>query len=262
MRATPLSSSSMAGQWLTKRRLQLLAGGGMLAVALAAGGCGGAGSQPEPAASAEAAQADGSQAAQPAGPMARFANSLGVGGAAARPAPPPQPVVIQVPSGTAIRVRTTSTLSTSSAQSGQEFVATLAEPLVIDGEELAPRGADVIGRVVTADPGGRVKGVASISLALARMQLANGREVNLETSRVTRNARTTHKRDAAKVGIGSGTGALIGAIAGGGKGAAIGAAAGAGAGTGVVLATRGEAAVVPAESLLTFTTRAPLTVQF
>lgn len=199
--------------------------------------------------------------------MARFANSLGVGGdssrsAATMPAAPPKPVVFQVPSGTPIRVRTTSTLSTRSAQSGQEFVASLADPLVVDGEVLAPRGADVVGRVVNADPGGRVKGVASITLALARVRLANGQEVNLETSRIVRNARTTRKQDATKIGIGSGAGALIGAIAGGGKGAAIGAAAGGGAGTGVVLATRGEPAVVSAESLLTFTTRAPLEVRF
>src|SRR6266511_178751 len=50
------------------------------------------------------------------------------------------------------------------------------------------------------------------------------------------------------------------AIAGGGKGAAIGAGAGGGAGTGLVLATRGDPAVVPSESKLTFRLQGPITV--
>jgi hypothetical protein len=63
-----------------------------------------------------------------------------------------------------------------------------------------------------------------------------------------------------KIGIGAGIGAAIGAIAGGGKGAAIGAGAGGGAGTGLVLATRGDPAVIPGESQLTFRLQGPITV--
>ena len=60
----------------------------------------------------------------------------------------------------------------------------------------------------------------------------------------------------------SGIGAAIGAIAGGGKGAAIGAGAGGGAGTAVVLSTHGDAAVVPAESVIQFRLEQPITVKF
>ena len=66
--------------------------------------------------------------------------------------------------------------------------------------------------------------------------------------------------DAKKVGIGAGLGAISGAIAGGGRGAAVGAGAGGAAGGGVVLATRGEAAVIPSESRLTFHLRTPIEV--
>ena len=52
--------------------------------------------------------------------------------------------------------------------------------------------------------------------------------------------RSTKKKDATKIGIGTGAGAIIGGIVGGGKGAAIGAGVGAAGGTGVVMATRGE----------------------
>ena len=64
-----------------------------------------------------------------------------------------------------------------------------------------------------------------------------------------------------KVGVASGIGAAIGAIAGGGKGAAIGAGAGAAGGTGLVLGTRGEAAELPAETVLSFKLAAPVNVQ-
>ncbi|MCB1020876.1 MAG: hypothetical protein KDC27_13165, partial [Acidobacteria bacterium] len=43
-----------------------------------------------------------------------------------------EPVVI--PAGTRIRVRTTSTLSTKSNTSGESFVATIAEPVTVNGK--------------------------------------------------------------------------------------------------------------------------------
>ena len=90
--------------------------------------------------------------------------------------------------------------------------------------------------------------------------MASGRVVGISTNTITREAKNTKGKDALKIGIGSGIGAAIGAIAGGGKGAAIGAGAGAGAGTGVVLATRGDPAVIPSETVLRFALRAPITV--
>ncbi len=176
--------------------------------------------------------------------------------AAARP-PAPKPVVVEA--GTHVRVRTTSTISTKTAVSGQTFAATLDEPIVVDGVTVAERGANVEGKVVTADKGGRVKGKASLAVELTRIHLANGQGAAVDTGSFTELAASTKKKDATKVGIGAGLGAVIGAIAGGGKGAAIGAAAGGATGGGVVLATRGEDAVIPAESVLTFTLKAPVT---
>jgi len=164
-----------------------------------------------------------------------------------------------IPAGTAIKIRTTSALSTENVKSGETFTATLAEPLMIDGKEIAPKNADVDAVVVDADKGGRVKGVASISVRLAKLHLDDG-AVAIKTGAYTKEARATKKRDGVKVGIGAGVGAAIGAIAGGGQGAAIGAASGGAAGTGLVLATRGEPAVIAAESLITFRLSAPVTV--
>jgi len=165
------------------------------------------------------------------------------------PVPPPPPLVLDA--GTNVRVRSTSTLSTKTNAAGDVFHGSLDAPLTVDGKVVAEKGARVQGVVADADPGGRVKGVASISVRLTAIETDKGM-VGVKTNAIAREARSTKRNDAVKVGIGSGIGAAIGAIAGGGRGAAIGAGAGAGAGTGVVLATRGEPAVLPAETVLTF----------
>lgn len=171
----------------------------------------------------------------------------------------PKKVTVTLPAGTQLKVRTNSVISTKTAEAGETFSGTLIDALTTDGRTLAPQGAEVTGRIVDADRGGKVKGVASISVQLTRLDTAAG-PVGISTNVIAREARASKKKDAVKVGIGAGVGSAIGAIAGGGKGAAIGAAAGAGAGTGAVLATRGVPAVIPSESVVTFRLTAPLSV--
>ncbi|MFN0172697.1 MAG: hypothetical protein ACKV22_40475 [Bryobacteraceae bacterium] len=171
---------------------------------------------------------------------------------------PANPVILPV--GAPLVVRTTTALSSNTQQAGQTFTAHLEQPLVLNGREIVPKGAQVEGKVVESDKGGRVKGRATLSVRLTRLHTASGRDVEISTSTITRVAKATKRQDALKIGVGSGIGAAIGAIAGGGRGAAIGAGAGAGAGTGVVLATHGRPAVIPSETLLHFALRASVTV--
>jgi hypothetical protein len=163
-------------------------------------------------------------------------------------------------SGTPISVRTVTALSTKNAVVGDRFEGTLAQDLEVDGYVVAPRGSIVVGQVSESDPGGRVKGVASLAVTLSRITDQSGAPITIHTQSVSKVAQSSKKKDAVKVGIGAGIGAAIGAIAGGGKGAAIGAGAGGAAGTGMVLATRGDAAVIPSESVLTFRLSSPVTV--
>jgi len=177
-----------------------------------------------------------------------------------KPAPIVEPPVT-LAAGTRIAARLTSTLSTKTATAGQTFTAELSQPLVVDGKTIAPRGSTLAGMVVEANPGGRVKGVAHITLRLTSIRVTPESEpVRLATNAPQFAAKTTKKKDGVMIGIASGVGAAIGALAGGGKGAAIGAGAGAAAGTGGVLVTRGDAAVIPAESVVTFTLREPISM--
>lgn len=171
----------------------------------------------------------------------------------------PDPVVYTLAAGETLVVRTTSTLSTKTNNAGETFVASLEEPLEVDGVVVAPKGAKVTGTVSTSDDGGRIKGVAQIGVALTEITV-DGKSYAISSSSHVQSAKKTVTRDAQKVGVGAGIGAAIGAITGGGSGAAKGAGIGAGAGTGVVLGTRGEPAVIPAESVIAFTLSAPITV--
>jgi hypothetical protein len=201
----------------------------------------------------------GDAAAQPADASKPAPTAAGAPHAAAPPATP-APRRATLATGTQLTVRTTNTLSTKTVQSGETFAASLDEPLVHNGWVIAPKGATVYGKIVNADSGGRVKGVASLTVRLTELQTADGKRVAINTDTYAVQAKTSKKEDLKKVGIGAGIGAAIGAIAGGGSGAAKGAGAGAGAGTGVVLATRGDPAVIPSESRLSFSLTEPLLV--
>jgi hypothetical protein len=176
-----------------------------------------------------------------------------------QPVPQVQLRTVTLPSGSTIAVITMTSLSTKTHKTGDPFEAVLDQTLKIDDVVVAGRRAAVTGVVSSSDPGGRVNGVASMTLNLKTIRTESGELLSVTTRSLRKNAHTTKKKDAMKIGIGSGIGAAIGAIAGGGKGAAIGAGVGAGGGTGLVLATHGDPAVVPSESLLRFKLTAPVT---
>ncbi len=173
---------------------------------------------------------------------------------------PPKPRTATIPAGAVLVVRTQNTLSTERSFAGDTFTATLAEPLEADGFVIAEKGAEVEGRVVRSQKAGRVEGVSSLAVELVRLQTADGQKLSIATGLHEVRGERSRGSDAKKVGVATGVGAIIGAIAGGGKGAAIGAGVGAGAGAGTVLATRGEHAQIPSETVLRFQLRAPVTV--
>jgi len=174
----------------------------------------------------------------------------------ATPAPPP-PIVI--PAGKTLTVRLGEALGSKLSSPGQSFSATLAEPVVVEGTTVIPRGASAGGVVVDAKPLGRFKGGALLEVKLTSVRI-NGAEQRIETSAISRTEKGKGKRTAVLAGGGTALGALVGGLAGGGKGAAIGAVAGAGAGGAGAAFTGNKELVLPAESALSFTLKAPVTV--
>jgi hypothetical protein len=166
---------------------------------------------------------------------------------------------VTIPSGTRLRVALIDGVSTSQNSPGDEFTASLAEPVIVDGKMLLEKGTKVQGRVADVQESGRVKGRASIRLILTHLS-HDGDMISISTNPFVASAQATKKRDAGIIGGGAGIGAAIGAIAGGGKGAAIGAITGAGAGAVGQTVTRGGRVQLPSESLLTFRLNSPLVV--
>ncbi|HZP32235.1 MAG TPA: hypothetical protein VFB23_02640 [Candidatus Acidoferrales bacterium] len=148
--------------------------------------------------------------------------------------------------GTPIQIQLLTPLNTGSAQPGQEFSATLAQP-VSDGQKLWPRGTQVKGKVLEVVSSGRLSRPASITLQITE----------IGTSRVTTepeqiDGRSHAGRNAGLILGGAAAGAILGSIAGGGKGAIIGTAAGAGAGTITAAATGKKEINLRSETTLNF----------
>jgi len=181
---------------------------------------------------------------------------------AAKPAPPPKPEPrrFTLAAGAPLKIELAATLSTKSAKPGDEFLASLVDPIVDGTWVIAAAGSRVEGVVVRSTEGGRVRGVAELEIAVTKLTLADGQVVAVTTIADATQAKTSKGQDAKKIAITTGIGAAIGAIAGGGKGAAIGAGVGAGGGTALVLGTKGEAAQLPAKTVLVFTVKEPVEI--
>ena len=169
----------------------------------------------------------------------------------APPPPPPQPVDAVFPEGTTVEIQTIDPIDSKTAQSGDEFQATLAQPLTWNSRVIAPAGTNVYLRLVQAQTSGQYKGTSELQLELARLEL-NGAQYQMHSSTYTVAGGSRGKDTAKTVGGGAIVGAIIGAIAGGGKGAVIGGAAGAGAGGVYQGVTKAKQVRIPAETKLDF----------
>jgi hypothetical protein len=169
--------------------------------------------------------------------------------------------------GTEIKAALDDALTTKTAHTGQEFTATVINPVQdSSGANAIPTGSKIVGNVTTADEGGRIipaiQGKAKLALRFREVQLPNGTTFPITASLVSvnstnKNASTktndegeitsgrTGKRTATDIGIGAGIGTVAGLIFGSAlKGLAIGALAGGG----YVLATGGREVELPAQT--------------
>jgi hypothetical protein len=174
-----------------------------------------------------------------------------------REKPAATPKTVTIPAGTVLTVRLAQALGSKISQPGQNFSATLARSIEIDGEVVVPAGAEATGTVAEAVPQGRFKGGAVLRLTLDSLAI-KGTPHSIQTASVTEATKGKGKRTAVLAGGGAGLGAIVGGLAGGGKGALIGALAGGGAGTAGAAFTGKKDVELPAESALSFKLTQPL----
>jgi hypothetical protein len=177
------------------------------------------------------------------------------------PPPPPAPVAktVTLPAGTVIPVRMTDTLDSATTQPNTPFHGSLAADLIVDGMIAAPRGSNVVGRVITAKDATHFSGSSELAIELTSID-AQGQQISVVTDSYDKKGAGRGKNTATKAGGGAALGAIIGALAGGGKGAAIGAVTGGGIGAGVNGVTRGQQVQIPSETLVNFKLQSPVAV--
>ena len=164
---------------------------------------------------------------------------------------------MELPEGTNLVVRMIEGVDSEVNRVGQTFAASLDEPVLLNGETVIPRGADVVVKLTDAKESGKLTGRSELTLDLVSVSV-NGRVVDVNTETVERESSSRGKRTAKVAGGTAALGAIIGAIAGGGKGAALGAGAGAATGLGVEVLTHGQRVRIPSETRLTFILETPV----
>jgi len=177
--------------------------------------------------------------------------------------PPQPPARTTLNAGTTIRVITSSEISTANRKAGDGFEAVLNEDITSGGRVIARRGTLAKGVISESDTGGHVRGVASITLTLTSLTLADGSEISVKTNDHQVDANSSGVKNAAKAGAKAGIRAAAGAVGGifGGRKGAKDAASATVTAAGTALVTGNPAGVTP-ETQITFTLTAPLSVEF
>ena len=167
---------------------------------------------------------------------------------------------VTIPAGTTISVRTIDAIDSTRNRVGDRFDASLEEPLIVGDDVVAPKGADVYGRLEESKETGTFTGRSELKLALTGI-VVDGRTVTIVTGDYDLTGKSKGASTAKRTIGGAAIGSIIGAIAGGGQGAAIGAGAGAGVGAGSEIITKGGQVRIPSETLLDFTLEQSVTIR-
>jgi hypothetical protein len=164
---------------------------------------------------------------------------------------------LTIPADTSVTIRMIDAVNSETSRLGETFRASLDEPVIVDGREVIPRGADVMTKLVASQQSGKIEGRTAVTLALSTITV-NGRALDVTSTDVKTESGSRGARSGKVIGGTAALGAIIGAIAGGGKGAAIGAGSGAAIGTGAEVLTDGQKVKIPSETRLTFRLQSPI----
>lgn len=184
----------------------------------------------------------------------------------APPPPPeygahPQSEMLTVAPSTPFYVMVMQTLDSKHTKVGQQFHGILVQDVVVQNGVIAiPRGADVFGTVVDARGPGHLKGRPHLALQLTGLNIANT-SYPLSSQIWARGGPGKGGQSAANIGGSAATGAIIGGAVGGGSTALLGGLLGGLGGAGLSSLSSGPRLMVPAESVITFYSNAPVTVR-
>lgn len=167
--------------------------------------------------------------------------------------------IIEVPAGTAIRIRMIDRVDSGLNHAGQLFHASLDEPIKVNDSVVVPAGADVTLRLIAATQAEPAGGTPELRLKLVRIQI-QGKPYTLVAEEYSTKGNPRGK----KIGEGAIAGAIIGGglgtIAGGAEGGIALGAAGAATGAGIASSTRPKQVTIPSETKLEFTLELPLKI--
>lgn len=175
-----------------------------------------------------------------------------------------------LPEGTTFKVRLLQDIDASSTKPGTPFRAQLTEDVLRNGKIAIPVGSELHGRVVYASPGRRTNGGSVLHLRPDTFVLPDGTRYALHADVIDTFGSNTKtkgegdivsnehgKRTLAELGMGAGSGAIVGAAVGAGVGAIVGSAVGAGVVTAHWLLTNWSANL-PESSTVVFSLSEPM----
>ena len=184
-----------------------------------------------------------------------------------------EPATLSLPTGTSVKMKLETAISTSTTKPGDRFEGRVTEPVVVDGKTVIPVGASLEGKVTRLTEPRRIKGAPSIELHPEKITMPNGDQfaVNATVVDTSRESHTNvnnegvikgqghDHRDVVVGGASTAGGMVIGGIAGGGEGLLIGGLIGA-AGGATHWLWRHHSAELPAGTEITMELSRPMSL--
>jgi hypothetical protein len=172
----------------------------------------------------------------------------------------PEFVEVVLPASSVIGLHVETSLSSERARVEDRVEARVTRDVTGGGRVAIPAGTRVIGSVIVAERGGKLKERARLGVRFHTLVFADGSEIPIRTDPIYREGDSPGNESAKKIGGATVGGAILGAILGGEKGAVIGGATGAAGGTAVVMAGDRNPATLPAGSVVTVRLAEPVSV--
>jgi len=169
--------------------------------------------------------------------------------------------IYRVPSGTKIRVRMDTELSSKVASVNDTFVVRIAEAVSNRGVIVLPTGTEIEGRVVAASPAsmGGSNGKLDLRFDTIRLEAQATRSIDGVLTTAL-NAKSQRGLTFLSIAGLTAAGAVFGAVSKVKNGTVIGAAAGAGSGTAIVLLRKGSNVRIKANEVFEIELRKDLTL--